>query len=65
MLHGFNFLKLVFLSNSCDSHILQYQGPVFFVVRRTSNQTDWDVTFPDRAINGKSQKKDWKIIIDV
>jgi len=33
-------------------------------LRHTPNRTDSDVTFPDHAISGKSQKNDRKIIMD-
>jgi len=48
MLHGFNFLKPVFLVNTCFrvcenasvSHILQYQGPILQQVC-CAHQLNW------------------------
>jgi len=34
-------------------------------VRRTPKHTDSHVTFPDRTMKGKPEKKDWKVIMDV
>jgi len=61
MLHGFNFSKLVLMStliftysNSSNSQLLQYQGPILQVCGAYPIKLIVTSLVPDRAIKGKS-----------
>jgi len=63
MLHRFDYLKLLFLSTLVFAYCKWQQfshssipGTYTLGVRRTPNQTDSDLTFPDRAIKRKWQQ---------